>query len=148
MRYLKVEICVEHLVAYIAAKPFHSTMDFNVLVQVCSLSKAKPTVRHGTYIRPLLRVDSQMIKEIVPFSEPFFAVFMVALQNLNMSFWTRVLISKDSKLLGVRYMLLDLNGAKIKCSPRLNCNHHIATDFIESLANFSESFSFHLYLSI
>ena len=83
---LKVEICVKHLVAYIALKPFHSTMDFKVLVQVCSLSKATPTVRHGTYIRPLHRVDSQMIKEIVPFSEPFFAVFMVALQNLNIIF--------------------------------------------------------------
>lgn len=69
-----------------ATESFHSTMHFNVLVQVRSLSETKATIGDGAHIGSLIGVDSQMVKEIVPFSKPLVTTFMVAFKNFDMSF--------------------------------------------------------------
>ena len=50
-----------------------------------------------------------MIKEVVPFPKPFIASFMVALEDLYMSFRPRIFISKNAEVFGVWHMLFDLN---------------------------------------
>ena len=84
-------------------------MNFNVLVQIRSLSEAEVAVRDRTDVGPFIRMDSQMIKEIVPFPEPFIASLMITFEDFNMSFRARILIGKDTKLFSVRNMLFDLN---------------------------------------
>jgi len=84
-------------------------MNFNMLVQIRSLSEAEVTIRNRTDVGPLIRMNSQMIKEIVPFPKPFIASLMITFENFDMSFRPRVLISKDTKLLCIRDMLFYLN---------------------------------------
>jgi hypothetical protein len=60
-----------------ATEPFDPIVDFYVLVQISSLSETKAAIGYRTYVRSLVGVNSQMIKEIVPFSKPLVAVFMV-----------------------------------------------------------------------
>jgi hypothetical protein len=80
-----------------------------MFVQICSLSEAEVTVRNRTHVGPFICMNSQMIKEIVPFSKPFVASFVIAFENFYMSFRPRVLISKDTKLFRIWDMLFDLN---------------------------------------
>jgi hypothetical protein len=49
-----------------------------MFIKVSSLCKAEVAVRLRAGVRPLIGVDPQVIKEIMPFSEMFTAFFMVA----------------------------------------------------------------------
>jgi hypothetical protein len=84
-------------------------MNFNMFVQIRSLSEAEVAVRNRTDVGPLICMNSQMIKEIVPFSKPFIASLMITFENFDMSFRARVLISKDTKLFCIRHVLFYLN---------------------------------------
>jgi hypothetical protein len=61
------------------AKSFDSSMYFNMFVEIGSLSETEPAIFVRTYIRSLIRVDPEMIKEIMPFPEPFVAALMITL---------------------------------------------------------------------
>ncbi len=63
--------------ANMATEAFDPIMDLYVFVQVRSLSETKAAIGYRTYVRSLVGVNPQMIKEIVPFSKPLVAVFMV-----------------------------------------------------------------------
>jgi len=106
---LKVEVCIEHPWTMRTAKSLDSSMNFDMFIEICSLSKAESTVREWASIRSLICVNPQMVKEIVPFSEMLSTVIMVTLQNFDISFGLRILKGKDSEFLGCRNMLFDLN---------------------------------------
>ena len=82
-----------------------------------------------------------MIKEVVPLSEPFLTVFMITLENLDVTLGARVLISEDSKLISIGDMLLDLNRPKVKSLSRLYSDNYIFTHLFECFANSSQVFS-------
>lgn len=109
--YLEVEVSVEHLAADVATEPLHAAVYFYVLIKVGSLCEAKSTVIVRTNIGSLIGVNSQMVKEVVPFSEPFVAALVVALQDLDVTLTPRVLVSKNPELLGGWHMLLDLDAS-------------------------------------
>jgi hypothetical protein len=62
-----------------AREPLDSTVDFNVFIKVCSLGKAEFTAIYWALIRSLIGMDSEVIEEVVPFSECFTTCFMVTL---------------------------------------------------------------------
>lgn len=95
--------------ANVAPKSFNPSMNFDMLVQICSLSEAEVAVRDWTYVGSFICVNSQMIKEIMPFPKPFVASFMITFENFYVPFRARILVGKNSKLFGVRNMFLYLN---------------------------------------
>lgn len=105
----KIEVCIEHFTAVIAGESLLASMDFHMLVQICSLSEAETTIWLGTHIGSLISVNAQMVKEIVPLSEPFVAAIVIAFEYSNVSLGLRVFICEDTVLFSCRYMLLDLH---------------------------------------
>lgn len=69
-----------------ATKSFDSFMDFNMFVKVGSLSKTEIAISESAFIRPFIGMNPKMIKKIVPFSEVFVTVFLVAFENFYISF--------------------------------------------------------------
>ena len=133
--------------ANVAPESFHPTMNFDMLVQIRSLSEAEVAVRDWTYVGSFICVDSQMIKEIMPFPKPFITSFMITFENFYVPFRARILVGKNSKLFCVRNMLFYLNWTQIECSTGFNCNHYIASHFIKCFTHFAKLFSSHPYLT-
>jgi|LauGreDrversion4_2_1035121.scaffolds.fasta_scaffold116098_1 hypothetical protein len=84
-------------------------MNFHMLVQISSLSKAEIAIFESTLIRSLICVNPKMVEEIVPFSEPFVAIFMVTFKDFDKPLRLRIFISENPELFGRWNMLLDLN---------------------------------------
>lgn len=42
--YLEIKVCIEHPWAIRASKSLHTSMNFDMLVEICSLSEAKTTI--------------------------------------------------------------------------------------------------------
>jgi hypothetical protein len=112
---LEVEVRVEHFVADVATESFYPAVNFNVLVQVRPLSETKPAIWEWAHIRSLIRVDSQMIEEIVPFSKPFLAPFVITLQDFDVPLGSRIFIGENPVLFGIWDMLFYLYRSEIKC---------------------------------
>jgi len=89
-----------------------------------------------------------MIKEIVPFPEPFVAPFVVTLQDLDIALGAGIFVGKDSIQLRIWDVLLDLHRSQVKGLPCLNCHHDITTHLIKCLTGLLESLSLHFVLSI
>ena len=53
-------------------------MNFHVLVEIGFLGEAVSTVGDRAHIRPLLGVNSKVVKEVVPLAENLFAVGVTA----------------------------------------------------------------------
>lgn len=53
-----------------------SAVDLHVLHEICSLCEAVSTFRNLTYIRSLLGMNPEMVKEVVPFSKDLTAVLV------------------------------------------------------------------------
>lgn len=62
----------------------------------------------------LVGVDPQMVEEVVPFSEDFAAILVLALQESNNSPGVRASIFKDHVIFSVWHMLLDSNLLEIE----------------------------------
>ena len=112
---LEVEICVEHFVADVATESFHPSVNFNMFIQVCPLSETERTIWERAHIRSLICVDSQMIEEIVPFSEPFLTAFVIALQNFDVPLGSRIFVGENPELFGIWNVLFNLYRSEIKC---------------------------------
>jgi hypothetical protein len=139
---------MEHLLADMAAEPFDTSMDIDMFVQIGSPSKSKTTIRHRTNIRPFVRVYSQVVEEIMPFSKPLPTTFVVTLKDLIVTFRFRILVGEDSEFSSVWDVLFDLDRPQIKTSARLNSNHHIPTDFLKSFANTTKILRSHLLFTL
>jgi len=61
----------------IAAKPFDTAMYFCMFIEVSSLSEAKSAIIKRALVRPFICMDSQVVKEIVPFSKMLSTVFVI-----------------------------------------------------------------------
>ena len=83
---LQVEIRVEHPWTMRTSESFHSAVNFDVFVQIRSLSEAESTIWEGAAVGSFIGMNPQMIEEIVPLSKVLSTVFMVTLQNLDISF--------------------------------------------------------------
>lgn len=97
-----------------ALESFCSPMDFYMFIQVCLLSEGESAVWIWAQVGSFICVDSQMIKEIVPFPEVFAAVFLITLENLDEAFTLGILESEDSEFLCCWYMFLYLYGSQIE----------------------------------
>lgn len=109
MTYLKIEVCIEHFATHLALEPFDSSMHLDMLVEVSPLREAKLAVGEGAHVGSLIRVNAQVIKKVVPLPEPLVAIFVVALEHLDVPLRFRVLVGEDPILLGIRHMFLDLD---------------------------------------
>ena len=77
MTYLEIEVSIEHFTTNMATESLDTSMNFYMLIEVSPLCEAKLAILEGTYIWPLVSVNSEVIKKIVPFTEPFIAPFMI-----------------------------------------------------------------------
>jgi hypothetical protein len=130
-----------------ALESLDSTMYFDMFIEVGSLGKAKSTIRERTAVRSFVCVDSEVIKEVVPFSEMFTAIFVITFQNLDIPLWLRILESEDTELLSGWDVLLYLNWLKIEGLTSLDEHWNIIWDVFECIAvfyilNFDLIFSF------
>jgi hypothetical protein len=71
---VEVELGEESPLAVLTGEPLLALMDFHMLVQVRFLSESVVAVWERALVRSLLGVDSQVVEEVVPFSEHFGAV--------------------------------------------------------------------------
>lgn len=107
--YLEVEISIEHFAAHVTPEALHTPMYFDMLVEVRSLGETESTVLEGAYVGALVRVDAQVVEEIVPFTEPFVTAIVITFEHLDVPLASWVLVGEDSELFGVWHMLLDLH---------------------------------------
>lgn len=61
-----------------ALKSLLTIMYFHVLVKISFLGETISTVWDRAHIRPLLGVDSEMVKEVMPLAENLFTVGVTA----------------------------------------------------------------------
>lgn len=131
---LQVEVSVEHFGAMRALKPLYSAMDFNMFVQVGSLSEAEFAVREGALVGALVSVDAQVVEEIVPLAEMFPALLVVTLQDLYVPLGLRILEGEYSELFRVRNMLFDLDGLKVEGVSGFDQYGHVSRNVFEGIA--------------
>jgi hypothetical protein len=145
--YLEVEVCIEHFAAHVTPEALHTPMYFDMLVEVGSLGEAEAAVFEGADVGALIGVDTKMVEEVVPFTEPLIAAIVITFEHLDVPLASWVLIGKDSELLGVWHMLLDLHTPQIEGATCLHCDQDFAADFFKSLAYAAQGLGSHLLLS-
>ena len=131
--YLEVEVCIEHFPAHVTPEALHTPMYFDMLVEVSSLGEAESAVFEGAHVGALIGVDAKVVEEVVPFTEPFIAAFVITFEHFDVPLASWVLVGEDSELLGVRHMLLDLHTPQVEGAPCLHCDQDFAADFFECL---------------
>lgn len=94
-------------------------MHRQVLVQVGFLCEALVTAWLWADKRSLLGVDSEMVKEIMPFAEKHFAVSVVAFQQFYLTLRPWILVFEDSEESCGWHFLLNLDRLKVKVLTRL-----------------------------
>lgn len=126
---VEVELGEESPLAVLTGEPLLALMDFHMLVQVRFLSESVVAVWERALVRSLLGVDSQVVEEVVPFSEHFGAVAVgAAEQPYDFSgLWAFVLI--DYEVLGAWDVLFDTNLVKIKVFAMLHRDDVVIWDF-------------------
>jgi len=111
---LEVEVGVEALVAVGALEPLDAPVHLEMLVEVGSLREAEVAIREVTNVGPFVRVNAQVIEEVMPLPEPLVAPCVVALEDLDIPLRSRVLVGEDAVLLSVGDVLLDLDAFQVK----------------------------------
>jgi hypothetical protein len=107
-------------------------VDFLMLGEVGSLSEREVTL--GAGVGSFLGVDAHVIEEVVPFAEVFAAIGVVTHQDLHFTFRLRVDKAENAELLGVRDVLLDLQGLQIKAPAIPHSNFDIIIDLKECIS--------------
>ena len=112
--YIKVEFCEKSSSTMETGEPLVALMDLNVLIQVGFLCEWKVTTWIAALVRSLVGVNSQMIKEIVPFSKNFATLVVSAAKKPYhpSSFWASVLC--DHEFLRLWNVFVYTNKVKIK----------------------------------
>lgn len=81
---IEVEFCVKFHGTVLATKSFVAVMDCHMLVEIGSLREAYVATGSVANVRLLIRVNSQVVEEIVPFPEHFLgALIMSAIKHSN-----------------------------------------------------------------
>ena len=96
--------------AFFAGKLLAPQVNCQMLIQICLLSEALVTTFLWAHKWSLFGMHSQMVKEIMPFSEEHRASRVVTLQNFDQTLSTRIFVLEDSKSPCLGYTLLNLNG--------------------------------------
>ena len=112
--YLKVEVSVKALVAFGASEPLDSSMHLDVLVQVRPLSEAISAVGEVADVGALIRVDTEVVKKVVPFAEPLVTAFVLTFEDLVVALGLGVFVGKDTEALGVGHVLLNLHRVQVE----------------------------------
>jgi hypothetical protein len=145
--YLEVEVCIEHFATHVAPVALHTSMYFDMFVEVGSLGEAETAVFEGAHVRALVGVDAKVVEEVVPFTEPLVAAIVITFEHLDMPLASWVLVGEDSELLGVRHMLLDLHTPQVKGASSLHCDKDFTADFFECLTYAAQGLGSHPLLS-
>ena len=101
-------------------KSLHSTMDFDMFVQISSLGKAISAPWNWALVWSFVRVNPEVIEEIMPLPKVFSAIFMIALQYLNIPLGLGILESEDPELVSAWHVLFNLNRFQVKGLSCLN----------------------------
>ena len=83
-----------------------------------------------------------MIKEVMPLPEMLSTVLFITLQNLDKTFALRIFEAKNTKLVCLWDMFLDLNLIQVKCIAITDKNISVIRQLVKSIANRSKIFSF------
>ena len=83
-----------------------------------------------------------MIKEVMPLPEMLSTVLFITLQNLDKTFALRIFEAKNTKLVCLWDMFLDLNLIQVKCIAITDKNFSVIRQLVKSIANRSKIFSF------
>ena len=91
--------------ALVAIQALLSSMNLKMLIKICFLSKCLAAVWMFACERSFTSMYSQVIEEIMPFSENHFASLKVALKQLDktVSLWVLVLKNSESLCSGDRF---------------------------------------------
>lgn len=119
-----------------ALEPLHTLVDLDVLVEVSFLCEAEAAVGIGAGVGSFVGVNSEMIEEVVPFSEMFPAVIMITLKNLNVPLGLGIFEGEDAELLGSRYMLFNLYRLQVEGLSCLYEDCDILRNVIEGITVF------------
>ena len=93
----EVELGEETALAVLTSESLLALMNFHMLVKVSLLSEGMSALYEAAFVWSLLSVDSQMVEEIVPFSENLCAIGVGAAEESNDSscLWAFVLINDE-----------------------------------------------------
>lgn len=117
---VKVELGEETSVADLASESLVTSVDLNMLVKVSFLSERQTATWVVALVWSLVGVDTEMVKEVVPFSEHFSASLMSAAQESDHSSSVWASVFNDNKVLGFWNVLVDSNLVEIKFLSILN----------------------------
>lgn len=90
----------------------NAIMQINMLLKIGRLRKSFSTPFEITNKRFFLCMDSEMIKEVAPFSELFSAVRILTFHNSSDSFCNGMFESQNFKMTCIRYMFTFANSMK------------------------------------
>ena len=110
----KVELGEEAALAVLASESLLALMDFHMLVQVGLLGESVGALWERALVWSLLSVDSQVIEEVVPFSEDLGALGVSAAQESDDSSGLWALVLVDDEVLGAWDVLFNANLVKIE----------------------------------
>ena len=82
--------------------------------QICFLGKSFSASLHLAYVGFLSCMNSQMVKEVVPFPEEQLAVFILALQNMYLSLCQGIFKLIYFEFCGWGHLILNFNFRAIK----------------------------------
>jgi len=122
------------LVAVVAGEaPVLLYVDGQVLREVRLLGEALETSRLVANKRSFAGVNAQVIEKVMPLSEEHAALFVVALQDLDLAHRAWVLVFEDAELASIRYGLLNLDRAHVILRPLLYINFGVERDLFGHL---------------
>lgn len=112
-------------------------MHLHVLVQVGTLREAVAAAAHWALVWALVRVNAEVVEEVVPLAEVLAAVGAVALQDLDVALALGVLEGEDTEVLRGRHVLLDLHRPQVEGLARLHRHTHVVRDALEGITQIS-----------
>ena len=144
--YLQVEVGEEGFIASFACESFYACVHFNMFVEVGLLGEWESTTGLTAHVGAFVRVDSQVVEEVVPLLE-LLAAF-IALQDFHLPLWSWVFESEDSVVLGWRDMLFNPDRTQVEWSTCLHMDHDIPLvplgldDILEFFPEFFDELNF------
>ena len=95
-------------------------MNLQVLLKVGSLSKLRVTTRKVAGIRFVVRVNTEVVEEVVPLVEYLVAVLVRAEHLLGRQLGVQTLVLKDNEVVHVWNLLLYLHKFQVEFTAQVN----------------------------
>lgn len=102
----KVEVCEETFATDFASESLLASMQLDVLIKVCFLSKSLLAIFIIAHIGFLIGVDPEVVKKVVPFPETFATLVLIAFHDFYDSLGLWIFESENSELLKGWHVLL------------------------------------------